>query len=275
MGNKAKFLLMGVMALIVAGCVGKTSSGINDVSELKGKVIGMVASSDEPKNIEAMLTNFIGAAPKEVLYFNRGADVVAAILAGKVDAAPALNFFGDYYVKRNPSLKMFAAKSQVAGGVIMVLRSEDAKLKEDLDKAIDTLQASGTLKALEDKWITNLPVGNEPANKEIEKIKGAKTVYVGVSGDFVPLDYIAADGRPAGYNVAILTEIGKLLKINFEFVSLDTQAKYAALGSKKIDVVFCQLYNNQVAPLVGPKDEKYITTKPYYTCSGGYFLVKK
>ncbi len=239
------------------------------------RVIGMVASDDSPKNIEAMLTNFIGAAPKEVLYFNRGGDVVAAIIAGKADAAPALNFFGDYYVKRNSNLKMIPAKSQVEGGVIMALRSEDVKLKEDLDKAIAALQANGTLKELEDKWITNLPAVNEPANKEIEKIKDAKTVYVGVSGDFVPLDYIAADGRPAGYNVAMLTEIGKLLNINFEFVSLDTQAKYAALSSKKIDVIFCQLYNNQVAPLVGPQDEKYITTNPYYTCKGGYFLVKK
>ena len=28
---------------------------------------------------------------------------------------------------------------------------------------------------LEDKWITNLPVTNEPSNKELPKIEGAKT----------------------------------------------------------------------------------------------------
>jgi ABC-type amino acid transport substrate-binding protein len=35
----------------------------------------------------------------------------------------------------------------------------------------------------------------------------------------VPLDYISANGQPAGFNVALLTEIGKLLKINIEFVA--------------------------------------------------------
>jgi len=39
-------------------------------------------------------------------------------------------------------------------------------------------------------------VNNEPANGELPKIAGARTVYVGVCGDYIPLDYIAANGRP-------------------------------------------------------------------------------
>lgn len=104
------------------------------------------------------------------------------------------------------------------------------------------------------------------------KTEGAKTVFVGITGDYTPLDYIAADGRPAGFNVAFLSEISKLLHINFELVSLETQAKFQALRSKKIDVVFSQTYNEQMAALFG---DKMVRTMPYFSDKGRCFIVKK
>ncbi len=277
MKNKSILLLIlsMVMAMLLVGCGGESTEKIENVSDLAGKVIGMISPAASTENIEAMISDLIEAEPGQVVYFNRYSDGVTATITGKIDAVLTPSFVTNYHLKRNDNLKIIESNRNSLGSIIMAVRSEDQKLKEDLDEAITALQENGTLKTLEDQWITNLPADNEPVNKEIPKIEGAKTVYVGVCGDMAPLDYIAADGRPAGYNVAILTEIGKLLNINFEFVSLETQARFTALGSKKIDVIFCHFEANKVAFLEELKNNNWIGTKPYYTYDGVSFLVRK
>jgi ABC-type amino acid transport substrate-binding protein len=269
------YVFIAVLAINFVGCSSKKTEAITDVLDLKGKVIGMVSSSASNESIIDLLTKEISGAPKDVLFFNRGTDLITALKSGKIDASPLMKIGCDYFIQRNNDLKMLPQKEKGECSIIMAVRAEDQKLKDDLDNAITTLQENGTLKLLEDKWLTNLPVTNEPSNKEISKIEGAKTYYVGVTGDYVPLDYIAADGKPSGYNVALLTEIGKLLNVNFEFVSLEAQAKFYALSSKKIDIIFSQFYSNQIASLFANIKGRYILTKPYYISDGLHFMVKK
>ena len=273
MKKRWTWVLVIMAALVLTGCSSEKAGKIGNVADLKGKVIGTVTPVVPTAKMEMSIANAIGAQPKEVKYFNRYSDCVTAVLAGKVDAVLSPKFGAEYYAKRNNQLKMIA-REPVKVNVVMMLRSEDQPLKNDLDKVITTLQDNGTLKRLEEEWVTNLPVDKEPVSKDLPKIAGAKTVYVGVCGDYVPLDYIAANGRPAGYNVALLTEIGKLLNINLEFVSVETQARFAALSSKKIDLVFCNLDANTAA-LQALKSNSWAATKPYFTSEAGCFLVKK
>ncbi|MEI6050182.1 MAG: transporter substrate-binding domain-containing protein [Bacteroidota bacterium] len=275
MKNKSAIFLIAMIVTTLIGCGDKKTVKINSISDLKGKVIGIISSGTSTKSAESMVSILMGAEPKEIVYFNRGSDIFTALLSGKIDAFPTMKVSADYGLKRNSNLKAIDVTINIEGGIIMAVRSEDLSLKVGLDSAITTLRENGTLKTLEDQWITNLPATNEPSNKEIPKIEGAKTVYVGVSGDLVPLDYIAADGRPAGYNVAILTEIGKLLKLNFEFVSLEAQAKFAALLSKKIDVIFYHVQSENTPYFNELKNNNWIGTKPYYFYNGGCFIVKK
>lgn len=272
MKNQKSFLLIALWALIMAGCSGKKSEIINQYADLEGKVIGAVASAAAAEVINPMIVKYVGVEPREINYFNRGSDLVMALIAGKIDGGIASKFSADYYVKRNSNLKTIPTKNSFKSGVVMSFRSEDLKLKNDIDSVITILQGNGILKQLEDTWITNLPATDEPSFKELPIIDGANTIRVGVTGDYTPLDYIAADGRPAGYNVALLSEIAKILAINFEFVSLEAQAKFSALGSKKIDVVFCQTYNDELAPLFS---DKTILSKPYYTGEELCILVRK
>ncbi|UNC93491.1 substrate-binding periplasmic protein [Candidatus Contubernalis alkaliaceticus] len=251
-----------LMVITLIGCSGRDTAEINSISDLEGKVMGALSSAASTEEYEELVELMLGVKPKEILYFNRGSDIITAILTGKIDAAPEMGFIADYYVERNNNLKIVELEQIFETQVVMIVRSEDESLKEDLDRAIMMLQENGTLKTLEDKWIKNLSTIDEPTNKEIPKIENAKTIYVGISGDYVPLDYIRADGEPAGYNVAILTEIGEILNINFEFVQVEAQAKYSALMSKKTDVVFCQVYTPEIAALFS---DNYLMTKPYFT----------
>lgn len=60
-------------------------------------------------------------------------------------------------------------------------------------------------------------------------IAGAKTVRVVVTGDLPPLDYVSMDGQPAGYNVALLSELSKVMNVNFELVTADAASRAAML----------------------------------------------
>lgn len=273
MKNKSRFFLVAVTMLLLAGCGETPTKKINDITDLKDKTIGMLAQTMDLKGIEQLITFYTGPV-KEVVLFNRTSDEVAAVLNGKIDAFMANDATVNYYAKRNSELKVIVPDKKIEGTVFMRLRSEDLKLKAELDSAITILHENGLLKSLEEEWVTNLPTSNEPVHAEIPKIEGAKTIYVGVTGDFPPLDYIASDGRPAGYNVATLTEIGKILKINFEFVPIESLARYTALGSRKIDVVFCNI--QAISKFADEVDNKnMISTVPYCNFLGGYFLVKK
>jgi polar amino acid transport system substrate-binding protein len=266
---------MLAMTVLLTGCSSEKTAKIDKISDLGGKVIGMASPVTSAETVKAEFTKFIGAAPKEIVYFNSSNDAITSILAGKTDAAYVMKFSADYYVKKNTDLKIITGQKTTDMNAVMAVRSEDKQLQEDLDKAITTLRENGTLKKLQDEWITNLTANNEPTNKEIPKIAGAKTIYVGVTGNEPPLDFIAADGRPAGFNVALLTEIGKLLNINFEVVSVESQARFTALSSKKIDVVFPNLSPNDREWTKEAKNDTWIATEPYYTFGGACFLVRK
>lgn len=275
MKSKSILLLAAFSVMLILGCKAKKTESIEKLTDLQGKVIGTLSTGISVKSYETMITGMIGGAPKEVIQFNRAMDLTSALLAGKIDAYPVHQFYVDFILKRNSTLKAIPVTGNIAGGVIMAVRSEDQQLKEDLDKAIKTLQDNGTLKGLEEKWITNLPADNEPSITDISKIKNAKTVYVGVSGDFPPLDYIAANGRPAGFNVAILTEISKLINVNFEFVSIESQARFTALNAKKIDLIFCHFQSNNTKFFDELKTNNWTSTIPYFNYKGGSFIVKK
>jgi ABC-type amino acid transport substrate-binding protein len=268
--------ILALVLMIMAGCGSNESKPYETASDLRGKILGGINTGTSEKNWREMAAKLIGGEPKEVLLFDRTLDAIAALKSGKIDGAPTYQFCADYIVKRNPLLKSVPIPGAVIEGeFIMVVRSEDQQLKQDLDKAITALQQNGTLKSLEEQWITNLPVANEMSNAPLPKNEKQKTIYVGVSGDYVPLDYISAEGHPSGYNVAIFNEMAKLIPVNFEFVSIETQARFAALSSKKIDVIFVHAQSKNTNFYDEFKNNKWLPTLPYYTYKGGCIVVKK
>jgi len=275
MKNKSSIFGIAVLALVLVSCSGGKQVKINTIADLKGKVIGSIMTGSSDKSKFDQTVAYIGNEPKEIILFNKRSDALAAILAGKIDGISAPKTVSEYYAKRNNNLRIIEPIEHFEIEIVMAVRPDDQKLKSALDSAITVLQSNGTLKMLEDKWITSLPANNEPASEAISKIENAPTIYIGVSGDFAPLDYIAADGRPAGFNVALLAEISKLLGVNFEVVSIESQAKFAALVSKKIDAAFFQMYGNRFAHLYTDIKSQFLATIPYYKDQSGYFLVKK
>ena len=150
---------------------------------------------------------------------------------------------------------------------------KNAQLRDRFNEALKGMKNSGMLALIENKYITELDVNNiTPV--EFEKFDDAETITVAVTGDMPPIDYVAADGTPAGYNTAVLSEIGRRLHINIKLLDIDTGARVSALTSGRADVVFW--FQSSV-------DNKFkadvpagiILSEPYYKWNEQYFIGKK
>ncbi len=97
------------------------------------------------------------------------------------------------------------------------------------------MKEDGTLDALIGKYITDAASDPEPA--EFTKTDG-ETIRVAITGELPPMDYVAPDGTPAGFNTALLAELGRRLNRNIELLQVDSSGRAAALASGTVDLVF-------------------------------------
>ena len=119
-----------------------------------------------------------------------------------------------------------------------MMMESNADLRDEFNTAIADMKADGTLERLVKEQIDGVIDGGEIAPIELPKIDGAETVTVAVTGALPPMDYVAADGTPAGFNTAVLAEIGQRTGKNIEIVVVDSMGRAAALASGTVDAVF-------------------------------------
>ena len=73
------------------------------------------------------------------------------------------------------------------------------------------------------------------------------------------------DGKPAGFNTAVLAEIGNRLLRNIELVDVDSGARATALTSKQVDVVFWSIVPvSEIIPSDTDKPAGTVLTEPYF-----------
>jgi ABC-type amino acid transport substrate-binding protein len=117
----------------------------------------------------------------------------------------------------------------------MTTRAEDTELLGKINSAISELKADGTLDNLLKKYVDGLSVA---ATEPIPVIDGVETIKVGITGDNPPFDYIDPAGNPQGFNVEMMKAIAAKAGINVEFVTIASNARFAALESGRTDVHF-------------------------------------
>ena len=156
---------------------------------------------------------------------------------GQVDEIDVPEVVGRYILTANDNCKI-AAMSLMSNPLMLALGFKDTKaeLRDKVNAALKAMKEDNTLALLIVKYL-NGPDFIMTRPIEFAKFDGAETIKVAVTGDLPPIDFIAPDGVPAGFNTAILAEIAKRLKVNLELVNIDTNARAAALASERADVV--------------------------------------
>ncbi|RIV26173.1 amino acid ABC transporter substrate-binding protein [Alicyclobacillaceae bacterium I2511] len=138
---------------VVAGerLIVKKGSGINKLSDLNGKTVGVTTGSTDDQIVKQV------APGAKVHYFNTSADAIQGVKSGIVDAFIEDSNFLQYQAKMNPSL-------EVVGGSLVPLEYNSFGIKKGdqnwlnyLNFFIFDMNSSGENAALYKKWFGVYP----------------------------------------------------------------------------------------------------------------------
>ena len=268
-----KLLLSCVLAgALFAGCGGNKPAPENpSETPLSPVKLGMITHLNaNEKKMEDILDNVtektgVNVSKYTITFYDNLRLMQMGIESGSVDEISLYECVAKYVIATNDK---FVAATDSLGKLrdsfCFAVRKDEDTLRAELDKAIDEMKADGTLDKLINEYITDVKPDNIRA-VDIPKIDGAQTLKVGVTGDLPPLDFVTADGKPAGFNTAMLAEIAKRINRNIEVVQVESAARAAALSSKQIDVVFWAVVpENESFPKDIDKPEGIELSKPYF-----------
>lgn len=206
-------------------------------------------------------------APKHI-FFDNLPTMLAALDAGQIDAMSTYKTVSEYLIAHNPKFELVKDRvPKVSDSFCCALREDEADLKKEFDDAISQMTKDGTLENLVDTYINDIDYKKKFPAVEMPTFDGAPTIKIAVTGDLPPLDFVTADGTPAGFNTALLSEISKRIGKNFQLIQVDGGARTTALTSGEVDVVFWAVVpeNDTLAPPDCDKPEGIILTEPYFT----------
>lgn len=171
-------------------------------------------------------------------YYEDLASMILGLNAGEVDEILLPKSCGEYVIAQNPELRISGVlRTSQANFAFGFLKKNEAFLRQQVNYALRLMKRDGTLERLKAQYFLN-PGRNEPEAVELEKFPSGSTIKIAVTGDVPPVDLFTADGRPAGFNTAVLAEIGKYLASNIELIPVNAAARIPALASGRVDVVF-------------------------------------
>lgn len=174
----------------------------------------------------------------DYIYYDKLTAMLMGYESGSVKEMSLYGSVAQYLINRNDKLAVVEHKNmKLEDDFCCAVRKEDQQLKAELDKAIDEMKVDGTLDKLVKTYITDLKKGEEPPAVAMPVTNGKK-LKIAITGDLPPLDLVLADGTPAGFNTAVLAEIGKRLGRDVELVQVNSAARSSALATKNVDVVF-------------------------------------
>ncbi len=222
--------------------LGTTESEFQEALDDLRKAVAPLIPSDEEMSqweYEDRLEGFVSSLVKtrrEVRFFNSLLEMQMALRSKRVDEIALPECTGLYLINSNTNYDILFSVNMMPSTISFGFRRNDTALQKEFNSAILSMKKDGTLSKLESKYITES--SSEPEAAKFQNFKNAKVIKVAVTGDLPPIDFIAADGNPAGYNTAILAEIGRRLKKNIRLISVDAGGRSAALSSQRADVIF-------------------------------------
>lgn len=257
-------ILTVLMAVGFAGCGG--GNGENNTNSIKIGMIEHLNASESEFNgfMKKIAETFAMNMPShEVTFFNSLNSMQMALEAGQIEEISTYKCVADYLIARNPQIQILDGHTmEFIDAFCFAIKADNTALKDSLNDTISAMKNDGTLDKLTKEFIT--PNENIPAIS-FEKIDGAETLKVAVTGDLPPLDFVSADGNPAGFNTAVLSEIGKRLNKNIEVIQVNSASRSAALTSGQADIVFWAIVPvSEIIPANADKPEGVELTSPYY-----------
>ena len=220
-----------------------------------------------------------------ITFFDSLTAMLMALNAGRIDEITLPESTARYVMNNNPDYKVlftFHMPSAISFG----FRADSSSLRDEFNGAIASMKEDGTLRELEHKYIGD-GVSFISEAVSFASFPGADEIKIAVTGDMPPVDYVDESGMAAGYNTAVISEIGKRLKKNIEILSIEAGARSAALTSGRADVIFWYRSTEAVQfpedldvkdvslnKVISDTTEDIILSEPYYRWERVIFLTK-
>lgn len=240
------FILIVVLIISLSGC-SKKDKKVEDENIQCG-----IMNWQEPSDLEIFPKPALG----EWKQYNSLTSMILDLNSRNIEYILVPTSVVNYLKAQNDELTVAPGGAGVPTEIRMAVRSKDRELHQILQTGIQTLRSEGKLDELVEKYITKISLEGFEDNVQREK-----SYIVGVTGDLPPMDYVAADGIPAGFNVALMNAIGDMMDVSFTFTQVDADARLSALSSERIDVIFW--YGNVQG--YSSEKEEILLTDEYYT----------
>lgn len=111
------------------------------------------------------------------------------------------------------------------------------------------------------KTTDNRSSNGAQASNELEQIKSAGTMKVGMMGTYAPYNFLNDKKEMDGFDADIAREVAKRLGVEVEFVSQEFSGLIPSLQSKKIDAVISQMTITDERKQALDFSEGYITNQ--------------
>ena len=265
-------LLMTCALILMTGCGGgnKTSDSKTPITLGTIKYLNVTETLFDTyfEKSAARMQQQVEFPPTKHIFFDNMTSMLAALQSEQINKMSTYYCVGKYLLAQDANKYQIVTEGipKLSDSFCCAMLEKNSALKKEFDDAILKLTADGTLAKLVKMYITEADLKNLPT-VELPHLDGAPTIKVAVTGDVPPLDYINADGTPAGFNTALLAEISKLIGKNFELVNVDSGARANILSSGEVDVVFWAAIplDDTIVPVDFDKPEGVILTEPYFS----------
>ena len=254
--------------LLMTGC-GGGDKPVDDAGKVKLGMITRLNASEENfgefmKKVEETLD--VKISSHTPVFFDSLNAMQPALQSKQIDEISTYRSVARYMLAKDPRFVLLKDHSlEFIDSFCFALRDDETELRDSLNTVIKEMQSDGTFDRLTKEYIVEINAETAPPAVELPHFDGADTIKVAVTGDLPPLDFVSADGKPAGFNTAVLAEIAKRMSKNIELVQVDSGARAAALTSKQVDVVFWAIVPvSEIIPQDSDKPAGIILSEPYY-----------
>ncbi len=267
---KHKSLFLIVTALVILSSCAACADGrkVGMITQAQTTAEGFSKTAADTRNLVLWEVNEARAdAPDTYSFYDNIAAMLLALDAGEIDGMFLTRPVAEYLIAQNPSLKIYGvAGMAVELGYAFGFKNDEKgrALCNDFNEAMKIIKQVGRLDKLNAKYLVK-PGAKEPEIVKFPMFPEGRTIKVAVTGDLPPLDYMTADGKAAGFNTALLAEIGKHLGCNIEIMQVDSAARVPALTSGRADVVFWFSVWTGIKGGQPDLTSDIVVSDPYYT----------
>ena len=253
-----------IFSIILAGC-GENKPAAPPVK--LGMIKHLNASEEEFNNFTKKVSSTLGLnlTSYDPVFYDNLNSMIMALDSGEIKVISTYECVAQYLTAHNNKYEIIPDDTlEFIDAFCFAMLEEDTELKNDVDNFIDDIRNDGTLDRLTNEYIKNV-AENDPSAVEIQHFDDADTIKIAVTGDLPPLDLVLANGQPAGFNTALIAELGKRLHKNIEIINIDSAARASALMSGRVDLIFWAIVPvSEIIPADADKPEGTVLSTPYY-----------